>query len=179
MLANEQVVGGCCWRHEDTPVEQRELEQWFVRTTNYADELLKDLDCLPGWPEKVRTMSTNFSKKSIAVLGAGKMGGILIKALVEKHQISADRVRATVAHEGRTQELSQKLGVKVTTDNLGAVEGADLILVCVKPQVVQELMEQISDKVTDKQIVISVAASVHTSQIESALGAGVPVVRAM
>jgi len=52
-------------------------------------------------------MSANFSQKSIAVLGAGKMGGILIKALVEKHQISPERVRATVAHEGRTQELSQ------------------------------------------------------------------------
>jgi len=124
-------------------------------------------------------MSANFSKKSIAVLGAGKMGGILIKALVDKHQIAPERVRATVAHEGRAQELSQKLGVKVTTDNLAAVDGADLILVCVKPQVVQELMEQISDKVTAQQIVISVAASVHTSQIESALGAGVPVVRAM
>ena len=46
VLANEQVVNGCCWRHEDTLVEQRELEQWFVRTTNYADELLRDLDKL-------------------------------------------------------------------------------------------------------------------------------------
>src|SRR6185503_9354373 len=70
-------------------------------------------------------------------------------------------------------------GVKVTTDNVAAVDGADVVLICVKPQVVQELAEQISDKVTAQQIVISVAASVHTSQIESALGAGVPVVRAM
>ncbi len=64
VLANEQVVGGCCWRHEDTPVEQRELEQWFVRTTNYADELLSDLDRLPGWPEKVRTMQRNWIGRS-------------------------------------------------------------------------------------------------------------------
>ena len=124
-------------------------------------------------------MSANFSKKKIAVLGAGKMGGILIKALVEKHRLSPQNVRATVAHEGRVAELSKKLGVKVTTDNVAAVDGADIILVCVKPQVVQELMEQISDKVSAKQIVISVAASVHTSQIESAIGAGVPVIRAM
>jgi len=68
VLANEQVVGGCCWRHEDTPVEQRELEQWFVRTTNYADELLKDLDCLPGWPEKVRTMQRNWIGRSAGTL---------------------------------------------------------------------------------------------------------------
>src|SRR6201987_5045424 len=60
VLANEQVVNGNCWRHEDTPVEQRELEQWFLRITSYADELLRDLDKLSGWPEKVRTMQRNW-----------------------------------------------------------------------------------------------------------------------
>ena len=64
VLANEQVVKGCCWRHEDTTVEQRELEQWFLRITNYADELLRDLDRLPGWPEKVRTMQRNWIGRS-------------------------------------------------------------------------------------------------------------------
>jgi len=68
VLANEQVVGGCCWRHEDTPVEQRELEQWFLRITNYADELLRDLDRLPGWPEKVRTMQRNWIGRSEGTL---------------------------------------------------------------------------------------------------------------
>ena len=124
-------------------------------------------------------MKTDFSKSRIAVLGAGKMGGILIKALVEKHKLEPDKIRATVGHEARVGDLSKKLGVAVTTENVAAVDGADVILICVKPQVVQELAEQISDKVTAKQLVISVAASVHTSQIESALGAGVPVVRAM
>src|ERR1700693_1094481 len=64
VLANEQVVDGCCWRHEDTLVEQRELEQWFLRITNYAEELLRDLDHLPGWPEKVRTMQRNWIGRS-------------------------------------------------------------------------------------------------------------------
>jgi len=68
VLANEQVVNGCCWRHEDTVVEQRELEQWFVRTTAYADELLRDLDKLPGWPEKVRTMQRNWIGRSEGTL---------------------------------------------------------------------------------------------------------------
>ncbi len=44
MLANEQVVDGCCWRHETTPVEQRALEQWFWKITDYAEELLRDID---------------------------------------------------------------------------------------------------------------------------------------
>ena len=124
-------------------------------------------------------MNPDFSKSRIAVLGAGKMGGILVKALIEKHHLAPEQVRATVAHEARAHGLSRKLGVAVTTDNRAAVEGADVILVCVKPQVVQEVTEQIGDKITAKQLVISVAASVHTSQIEAALGGGVPVVRAM
>ena len=68
VLANEQVVNGCCWRHEDTPVEQRELEQWFLRITNYAEELLRDLDKLAGWPEKVRTMQRNWIGRSEGTL---------------------------------------------------------------------------------------------------------------
>jgi len=75
VLANEQVVDGCCWRHEDTPVEQRELEQWFVRTTKYAEELLNDLDKLPGWPEKVRTMQRNWIGRSEGTLVDFKLDG--------------------------------------------------------------------------------------------------------
>jgi len=68
VLANEQVVNGRCWRHEDTLVEQRELEQWFLRITKYADELLRDLDKLEGWPEKVRTMQRNWIGRSEGTL---------------------------------------------------------------------------------------------------------------
>jgi leucyl-tRNA synthetase len=64
VLANEQVVDGCCWRHETTLVEQRDLVQWFLKITAYADELLKDLDKLDGWPEKVRTMQRNWIGRS-------------------------------------------------------------------------------------------------------------------
>ncbi len=64
VLANEQVIDGRCWRHEDTIVEQRDLEQWFFRITAYADELLEGLDKLDGWPEKVRTMQRNWIGRS-------------------------------------------------------------------------------------------------------------------
>ncbi len=64
VLANEQVVDGCCWRHEDTIVEQRDLVQWFLRITAYAEELLDGLDKLDGWPEKVRTMQRNWIGRS-------------------------------------------------------------------------------------------------------------------
>jgi len=75
VLANEQVVNGCCWRHEDTLVEQRELEQWFLRITNYAEELLRDLDKLDGWPEKVRTMQRNWIGRSEGTLVDFKLEG--------------------------------------------------------------------------------------------------------
>jgi leucyl-tRNA synthetase len=69
VLANEQVLpNGCCWRHEDTPVEQRDLEQWFLRITNYSEELLRDLDKLANWPEKVRTMQRNWIGRSEGAL---------------------------------------------------------------------------------------------------------------
>jgi leucyl-tRNA synthetase len=64
VLANEQVIGGRCWRHEDTVVELRDLTQWFLRITQYADELLEGLDKLEGWPEKVRTMQRNWIGRS-------------------------------------------------------------------------------------------------------------------
>ncbi|HEX2444510.1 MAG TPA: leucine--tRNA ligase [Vicinamibacterales bacterium] len=63
VLANEQVVDGACWRC-GTPVTTRELEQWFFRITAYADELLKSIDGLPEWPEKVLTMQRNWIGKS-------------------------------------------------------------------------------------------------------------------
>jgi len=64
VLANEQVINGRCWRHEDTLVEQRDLTQWFFRITKYSDELLSGLDKLEGWPEKVRTMQRNWIGRS-------------------------------------------------------------------------------------------------------------------
>ena len=66
VLANEQVVDGCCWRHDDTTVEQRTLDQWFLRITDYADELLEHHSELEGgWPERVLTMQKNWIGKSL------------------------------------------------------------------------------------------------------------------
>ena len=66
VLANEQVIDGCCWRC-DTPVEQKDIPQWFIKITDYADELLNDLDQLDGWPEQVKAMQKNWIGRSEGV----------------------------------------------------------------------------------------------------------------
>jgi leucyl-tRNA synthetase len=66
VLANEQVIDGCCWRC-DTPVVRKEISQWFLKITAYADELLEALDTLPGWPEQVRAMQQNWIGRSLGV----------------------------------------------------------------------------------------------------------------
>ncbi|QSX39927.1 leucine--tRNA ligase [Shewanella cyperi] len=66
VLANEQVQDGCCWRC-DTPVEQKEIPQWFIKITAYAEELLNDIDTLEGWPEQVKTMQRNWIGRSEGV----------------------------------------------------------------------------------------------------------------
>ena len=95
VLANEQVIGGYCWRHEDTLVEQRELEQWFLRITKYADELLDDLDKLPGWPEKVRTMQRNWIGRSEGThvdFAVSEAAGQQVSESAEKIRVFTTRV---------------------------------------------------------------------------------------
>jgi leucyl-tRNA synthetase len=64
VLANEQVINGRCWRHPDVEVEKRDLEQWFLKITDYAERLLNDLQLLEEWPHKVRVMQTNWIGRS-------------------------------------------------------------------------------------------------------------------
>ena len=66
VLANEQVHEGCCWRC-DTPVEQKEIPQWFIKITDYAEQLLSGLDQLPQWPDMVKTMQRNWIGRSEGV----------------------------------------------------------------------------------------------------------------
>jgi leucyl-tRNA synthetase len=65
VLANEQVINGRCWRHPDVEVEKRDLEQWFLRITDYAERLLDDIALLDRWPQKVRVMQTNWIGRSV------------------------------------------------------------------------------------------------------------------
>jgi leucyl-tRNA synthetase len=143
VLANEQVVRGCCWRHEDTAVEQRELEQWFLRITNYAQALLEDLDKLEGWPEKVRIMQRNWIGRSEGALvefrldgPAGAAGdripvfttrvdtiyGATSVQLAPEHPLLADFTAADPTLSAKVGELLREQRKAKETGDIGEIE---------------------------------------------------------
>jgi leucyl-tRNA synthetase len=143
VLANEQVVGGMCWRHEDTPVEQRELEQWFLRITKYADELLRDLEKLQGWPEKVRIMQQNWIGRSEGTLVDFDLGGTVGPAgstitvfttrvdtiygatsvqLAPEHPIVLDMIARDAALRAKVEELIAEQRRAKEAGDIGAIE---------------------------------------------------------
>ncbi len=115
----------------------------------------------------------------IAILGLGKLGGILLKAFLDEKLVSPARVEATVRHAGNAQRRSQAFGVRVGTDNRQAVRGTDIVLLCVKPGSVEDVCVQIADSLGPQQLLVSTAASVPTARIEAVLPQGAPVIRAM
>ena len=114
-LANEQAEGGFCWRHEDTPVELRELEQWFIRVTNYADELLDSLDDLEsGWPERVLAMQRNW-------IGRSKGAEVDFRVAYEHAPTNGKRVR-------------------IFTTRIDTIFGASCVIVAPEHELVEELI---------------------------------------
>jgi pyrroline-5-carboxylate reductase len=115
----------------------------------------------------------------VAILGAGKMGGILLQAFLKNNLLHADQLLATVQHPDRAQALSAQFGVEVDTDNLAAAKQADIILLGVKPWQVPSVVHEIAPGLSPKKMLLSFAASVKTSDIEEAAGCNLAVVRAM
>jgi pyrroline-5-carboxylate reductase len=115
----------------------------------------------------------------VAVLGAGKMGGILLQAFLKENLFSDEKIHATVNHAEKAVALSTQWGVDVSTDNLKAASEADLILIGVKPFQVPDLIAEIKPALTPEKTLVSFAASVKTKAIEEAAGIDIAVVRAM
>ncbi len=115
----------------------------------------------------------------VAVLGAGKMGGILVQAFLKQNLFAPDQIHATMAHAEKALSRSAQWGIDVSTDNLAAAQHADLILIGVKPFQVPDLVAEIRPALTPKKTLVSFAASVKTSAIEDAAGMEIGVIRAM
>jgi leucyl-tRNA synthetase len=142
VLANEQVVNGYCWRHEDTVVETREIEQWFLRTTAYAEQLLDDLKLLEGgWPERVITMQRNWIGKSegagvkFAVAGVPGADGIEVFTtridtiygataliLAPTHPLLPKLLEGSAVRDQAEKELARLKLLSVKTEDLATAE---------------------------------------------------------
>ncbi|ABF40480.1 pyrroline-5-carboxylate reductase [Candidatus Koribacter versatilis Ellin345] len=123
--------------------------------------------------------TSKLSQQTVAILGLGKIGSILLQAMLREGLLSPKRVRATVNHADKTAKLTQEFGIQVGTDNAAAIKGADIILVALKPQQIGTVLTSLRDEIKPNQLLISVAASVPTAYMEERLAAKVPIIRAM
>lgn len=119
------------------------------------------------------------ARKKIAVIGAGKLGETIIRALLDAKIVQPDQLRATTRHKETASRKSEVLGIPVGNDNPKAVKGADIVILAVKPQGMELALASLRKAVEKDQLVISIAASVSTGAIERGLPPGVPVVRTM
>ena len=115
----------------------------------------------------------------IAVLGAGKMGEALLSGLLTAGVVDRTHLRATVRQPARQQYIADTYGITVSLDNRDTAAWADVIVICVKPQTVPGLLREIRPVIAPRHLVISIAASVPIAFIQEALGADIPIIRAM
>jgi pyrroline-5-carboxylate reductase len=125
------------------------------------------------------TQSHSSKQMRLAVLGAGKMGSILIDGFLKHQLLPPQNISATVQHAAADRKNAATTAVPLGTDNRAAARASDLILLCVKPQVVGQVLDEIRPELNEQKLVISIAASVPTEYIEKRLGSNVPVIRAM
>lgn len=125
-------------------------------------------------------MSPLADVRRVAVIGAGKMGETLMRGLVDRGTLPAERLVATARHQDRLDRVASLVpGIATTLSNREAAADADLVLLCVKPQVASAVLADLAPVLGPKQVLLSILASVPTSYLEARLGSDVPVIRAM
>jgi pyrroline-5-carboxylate reductase len=130
-------------------------------------------------PPKKKTSRSAPSKPVIGFLGAGNMAGALILGLIQSEAVAADRILASDVKKERLAQLSKEYGIKVTRDNHALVRDSAVIVLSVKPQVVDKVLTVIGPDVRKDQLVISIAAGVPIAALEARLPPGTRVVRTM
>jgi leucyl-tRNA synthetase len=147
VLANEQVVNGYCWRHEDTLVESRELEQWFLQTTAYAEQLLDDLKLLEGgWPERVITMQRNWIGKSTGA-----------------------KVRFAVAEEKSGTKDGTAETIEVFTTRIDTIYGAGALILAPRHPLLAKLLAGSSEESAARpKLAEMLQSSVKAEELETA-----------
>ncbi|HZT54488.1 MAG TPA: pyrroline-5-carboxylate reductase, partial [Gaiellaceae bacterium] len=117
--------------------------------------------------------------RTVAILGGGRIGEALLSGLLSSGWRAPHELVVTDRREARLAELRDRYGVEATSDNAAAVSRAGLVVVAVKPQDLEALLQEIGSHLTPQHTLVSVAAAIPTPSIEARIAAGVPVVRAM
>lgn len=115
----------------------------------------------------------------LGVIGVGTIGGTLIEGLINNQVMDRSKIRGSTAHQKTMEEKQEKYGIETTTDNKEIVKDSDVVVLAVKPQVMEKVMTQIGEEIRNDQLVVTLAAAVTTKYLEGFLGPEVPVVRAM
>lgn len=124
-------------------------------------------------------MKEDLTVRRLAVIGAGKMGETLISSLIGSGVVTPEAVAATAKHGERLRYLKREYRVETTLDNREAAAGAEVVLLCVKPQIGRSVVEEMRPVLTADQLLISIVAGLTIAGMEKHLDDGVPVVRAM
>ena len=117
--------------------------------------------------------------KKVGFVGAGNMGEALIKGLTEAHLVPAEAIHATDVRLERLRELDRLYGIQVASDNVALVRHVDVVILAVKPQIMDAVLREIAPAVTRKKLLISIAAGVSTATIRAALGKDARLIRVM
>jgi len=117
--------------------------------------------------------------KKIAFIGAGNIAEALVAGLIKKHVVHPSHIHATDVSEGRLKLLKDRYDICIGLNNHEAVKWADIVLLCIKPQVINEVLKQLQDLADGPQLWISVAAGIPISQILHGLGPQTKVIRVM
>lgn len=116
---------------------------------------------------------------NIGFIGCGKMAGAIVKGIIKSGFISSDNILASKSSPDRLKEVSEDLGVKVILDNKSLVQKSDIIFIAVKPNQVEDVLNEIKLQITPEKLIVSVAAGITTSFIEEILPANTRVIRVM
>src|SRR5262249_15916519 len=168
--SRSRSCGRGCGRHRESILRGGE---------GCAGERKRQVDGSGRVPKNGVAMPSKLSDKKLAVLGAGKLGGILLRAYLKQGLFKGKNVTATVKHGEKAAALAKELGVAGTSENPAARKGGAIVLLVVKPQEVAAVLKEIAPEMAAKAGVIWVAGGVPTGYLEQLLGDGAVVVRAM
>jgi pyrroline-5-carboxylate reductase len=119
------------------------------------------------------------TNKKVAIIGVGKMGETLLDSMIKNNLVKKENLSGSTAQEEHTKEISKKYGIRAYIDNKEMVLEKDIIILAIKPQMMKKVISEIKEVVTERQLIISIAAATSTQFIEECLENNIPVIRAM